>query len=74
MTEIRFSRHAKRRMQPYDISQDVVIGILPLADAEGRHTVTRRSPGHKFPIKVVYKVHAQGTVVITTYPVKKAKP
>ncbi len=61
-------------MQLYDISDDSVINILPLANEEGRHAVTRHSPGHTLPIKVVYEVQAQETVVITAYPVKKAKP
>jgi len=60
-------------MQPYEINQDTVIDILPLMDVVGHHTATRHSPGHKFPIKVVYEVRAEGTIVITAYPVKKAK-
>jgi hypothetical protein len=73
MAQVSFSRHARRRMQLYEISQDTVIDILPLMDVVGRHTATRHSPGHKFPIKVVYEVQSEETIVITAYPVKKAK-
>ena len=73
MATVSFSRHARRRMQLYEISQDTVIDILPLSDVVGRHTATRHLPGHKFPVKVVYEVRAEETIVITAYPVKKAK-
>ncbi len=73
MAQVRFSRHAKRRMQLYEITEDAVIGIFPPADTLGRHNTTGHSPDHKLPIKVVYEVHAQETVVITAYPLKKAK-
>ncbi|MDP6631692.1 MAG: DUF4258 domain-containing protein [Kiritimatiellia bacterium] len=73
MAQILFSRHAKRRMRLYKISQDDVAGMLPSTDTLGRQAITRRLTEHKYPIKVVYEVQNESTVVITAYPVKKGK-
>lgn len=73
MAQIHFSRHAKRRMRLYRISQDAVADMLPSTDTPGRHAITRRLADHKYPIKVVYDVQKESTVVITAYPVKKGK-
>ncbi len=72
MAQVRFSRHARRRMKLYDINEEAVTKLLPLADEPGRQSVTRHLPGRRLPIKVVYEVKTEETVVITAYPVKKA--
>lgn len=73
MAQVRFSLHAKRRMMLYGIANDTVVGILPVADTLRRHAITRQIPGHKYPVKVVYEVKNESTVVITAYPLRKAK-
>ena len=75
---IEFSRHAKRRMQLYGISEDEVSEVLSQGDREtlatGKiafvHDFERK---FSYPIKVVALQSAGDTLIITAYPIKKRK-
>jgi hypothetical protein len=71
-----FSRHAKRRMQLYGISEEDVFEVLNQGQREilaNGKTVFLHDFERKFsyPIKVVAFQRGGETLVITTYPLKK---
>lgn len=70
--ETPLSRHCRRRMQLYKIDEDIVREILANGPTvPGRHEVTERVRGQKYPIKVVYVVEEWAITVVTAYPLKK---
>jgi hypothetical protein len=73
--EIRLSRHSSRRIQLYKIDEATVREIVVKGPkGAGKHQVSERVPGHKYPIKVVYVVEEQEITVVTAYPLKKGGP
>ena len=73
-----FSRHARRRMRLYNISEeDVLSAILhhnpELAFLEGKQEVISKKilSVHGHPIKVVFLVENDIITVVTAYPLKK---
>ena len=80
MKNIQFSRHAKRRMRLYNLSEDIVITIIQQQKpnfhfSEGRHEIVsdRQFSQKGYPIKVVFASETQKILVITAYPLKKGK-
>ena len=70
--EIKFSRHAKRRMKLYNISEVIIQNLLVEADQDNKHEIVRDVPGFKYPIKVVFEKKVNLISVITVYPLKRA--
>jgi len=70
--EIEFSRHAKRRMKLYDLSEDIVYNILKSVKDDSTNEIIRKVHGFEYPIKVVFKKKMNLILVITVYPLKRA--
>ena len=79
MTEIRFSRHAKRRMGLYDLSEGSIAKAIEhhIATSEdigtGRIELVSRElrSMHDYPIKIVFLCEENSITVITAYPFRK---
>lgn len=75
---MRLSRHAKNSMRLYDISRadvEETIASPGQAEQEGERILAYRSFGERFsgqPLKVVYVVENDETVIITAYPLKRS--
>jgi hypothetical protein len=75
---IEFSRHAKRRMKLYGISEKDVLAVIEKGkkeeSANGKivfvHLIARK---FKYPIKVVASHRGKTVIIVTTYPVKRGK-
>ncbi len=75
---IEFSRHAKRRMKLYGISEDDVLAVIDKGKKEilARdqvafvHDLTGK---FRYPIKVIGLCKEGATLIITTYPLKKRR-
>lgn len=68
----KFSRHARRRMQLYRISDTVVTDMIQTSQTgPGHNTIVRDWPGFKHPIKVVFVIEGDILTVVTAYPLKK---
>jgi len=74
MVEIKLSRHAKRRADPYKIPQATVLTILEGRDLHpGIHEIIENIEGFRFPLKIVVAVEGDRMTVITNYPLKKGR-
>ena len=72
---IHFSRHARRRMRLYKITENVVINIVENAGLSlGKQTFLHESAGQKLPVKIVAVVEETVTTIVTVYPLKKGLP
>jgi len=72
MKEVRFSRHARRRMKLYNISENIVIEFISESISTiGRHVLVRKVAEHALPIKIVVEAKVNEIVVITAYPLKR---
>ena len=73
--KIIFSRHAKRRMKLYRISEEHIRTILMEGFQEnysqGRFTYTKDIPGSNYPLKVIVQKDGDVCTVITAYPLKR---
>lgn len=70
--KITLSRHSKRRLKLYKISDGWIYSLLAEAKCEqGQHTILTKHPGIKLPIKVIYVVEEEEITLITAYPLKK---
>ena len=70
--EIRFSRHAKRRADLYEIPQDTILKILEARElSPGFHEIIENVEGFKYPLKILVGVENDIMTVITNYPLKK---
>jgi len=71
---VKFSRHAKRRANLYNIPESMVEKILKdSALSDGEHEIIRNVSGFKYPIKIVVVVEDDMARVITSYPLKKGR-
>jgi hypothetical protein len=74
-SKIIFSRHAKRRMRLYRISEEHIRTILMdgLQEnySQARFTYTQDLPGFKYPLKVIVQIEGNTCTVITAYPLKR---
>lgn len=75
---IQYSRHARRRMKLYGLSEDDVFSVIrhvsaDLAFAEGKHEIIGENVFSQsgYPIKVVFLCQGDQLIVITAYPLKK---
>ncbi|MFP4532735.1 MAG: DUF4258 domain-containing protein [Desulfobacterales bacterium] len=75
---IQFSRHAKRRMNLYDLQEADVLSIIqyqnPQIDfPEGKHEIISETKfsKHGYPIKAVFPCESDNIVIITVYPLKR---
>jgi hypothetical protein len=77
MFKIKFSRHAKRRLNLYDISQETILGIIEChikyaKPKDGKHDVVDEGViKYGYPLKAVYSLEGDEITVITAYPIKK---
>jgi len=78
--EIYFSRHAKRRMRLYNISEEDVQTILRskkrdawISDDRNEAIDHEVLSQHGYPIKVVFTLKGDAITVITAYPLKRGK-
>lgn len=70
--EIKFSRHARRRMQLYKILQEDVINTIKAFMANNRSVSGKKEIVNKeLSLKIVFSVERDKIVVITAYPLKK---
>ncbi|MCK4359848.1 MAG: DUF4258 domain-containing protein [Candidatus Cloacimonetes bacterium] len=68
---IRYSRHAKRRLKLYKITEKIISEILKEVNKLGRQEITKKVQGFKNPIKVVCDVKENYITIITAYPLKR---
>jgi len=72
---IKFSRHAKRRIKLYHISELVVRDLIEEhVYPVGHHEIVKLVSGLMLPLKVVFDVQEDSILVITAYPLKRRKP
>jgi len=76
--EIQYSRHARRRMSLYNISEIDILAVIenhnPKLDfSEGKHEIIGKTvfSQYGYPVKVVFSSERDKIVVITAYPLKK---
>jgi hypothetical protein len=76
--DVRFSRHARRRMQLYHIHEDDVKETINAA-LNGRELTSSRleiidqkpSKKYSYPLRIVISIQPDEVLVITTYPLKR---
>ena len=74
MTKVKFSRHAKRRANLYEIPESAIEKILLDSDLnDGEHELIRDIAGFTYPIKIIVSVENDIVTVITNYPLKKGR-
>jgi len=70
-----FSRHAKRRMKLYEISEDHVLTVLAAGHQENcdpdRTALVKDINGFQYPLKVVVQKEGDTCTIITAYPLKR---
>ena len=72
--EIKFSRHAKRRIKLYNIPELTIVEILENIDlSSGQHEIIKDVSGFKLPLKIVIAVENGTITVITAYPLKRGR-
>ena len=71
--KIEFSRHSKRRMKLYSISEEIVINLINHENIkeEGKYEIIKRVETLSLPIKIVFIYEEDKVVVITAYPLKR---
>jgi len=75
---IHFSRHAKRRMKLYNLSEEDVPSVIACKNpklnfSEGKHQIVSETKfsRHGYPIKVVFTCESGTITIITAYPLKR---
>ena len=72
--KIKFSRHAKRRAQLYNIPESMVTNILNnLNFSQGESEIIKDVEELKYPLKIVISVEGDIITVITNYPLKRGR-
>jgi hypothetical protein len=77
MFKIKFSRHAKRRLSLYDISEETIVDLIERHLSyekimDGTHELVDNRPfKHDYPLKTVFSLKKNEITVITAYPLKK---
>ena len=72
--DIKFSRHAKRRVKLYEIPESTIIKILEGKElSQGTHEIIENTEGFKYPLKIVINLEGDIITGITTYPLKKGR-
>ena len=74
---IRFSRHAKRRMALYDIDEREVFIVIEEGEKQelpdGKVCFIFKIDKFKYPLKVVAVGKPDYLTIVTAYPLKKAR-
>ena len=71
---IKFSRHARRRAQLYNLPEKAVNDIVSEALlSDGEHVLIKDVTGFKYPVKVVVRVEGDLQTIVTNYPLKKGR-
>ena len=78
---IKFSRHAKRRMRLYDISESTVQKRIESffgaksSISSGKNEIIDDLviSGQKYPLKIVFSYEENHITIITAYPLKRGK-
>lgn len=74
---IKYTRHSKRRLKLYNISEsevELVIKFGTKVEVEGNKYESMYHFDDKIlPLKVVYKVIGNDYIIITSYPLKRGK-
>lgn len=75
---IQFSRHARRRMKLYDLSEEDVSCVIKYQNPqlnflERKYEIIseKKFSRHGYPIKVVFSYENGKIIVITSYPLKR---
>ena len=75
MNKITFSRHAKRRLQLYEISEEDIVNIMGnvLNKSNGQYEIvdSKFTNKYKYPLKIIYAIKNHSVTIITAYPLKK---
>jgi hypothetical protein len=72
--KIKFSRHAKRRANLYQIAESTVLKIVQGKELRpGAHEIIQKVEGFRFPLKVVLAVENDTITVVTAYPFRKGR-
>ena len=69
-----FTRHARRRMQLYNIPQHVISNLLEeeiILGQLGKQVIVKSVKGTQYPIKIVFEVRGKDIIIITVYPLKR---
>ena len=75
---INFSRHAKRRMMLYDITEEDVKFVVESGKREissdGKLNIIQEIEGrYKYPIKIIGIEKKESLLILTAYPLKKRR-
>lgn len=75
---IEYSRHAKRRMKLYDISpEDIILvvnsGVREVQEDRTIYFLPNLQGKFRYPIKVVTIESSDSLLIVTAYPLKRAK-
>jgi len=76
--DIKFSRHAKRRMKLYGISEEDVLNVLRNGRKEPSederkvflHDINEK---FKYPVKIITTQSDKALVIVSAYPLKKRR-
>lgn len=72
---IKYTRHAKRRMKLYKITENEIQTIINSGNKktsfENKIEFMNKLPQKELPVKVVCKMKENDYIVITCYPLKK---
>ena len=72
---IKFSRHAKRRMSLYNLTEADILKIINEGEkeiiSENKISFIATLDKYNYPVKAVCKVIGSDKIVITNYPLKK---
>ncbi len=78
--KIKFSRHAKRRMSLYDISESNVKKLIEnlgtknsISSGKNEIIDDQVISGQGYPLKVVFSYEENQITIITAYPLKRGK-
>jgi len=69
-----FTRHARRRMQLYNIPQYFISNLLEeeiILGQLGKQVIVKSVKGTQYPIKIVFEVREKDIIIITVYPLKR---
>jgi len=69
-----FTRHARTRMQLYNIPQYFISNLLEeeiILGQLGKQVIVKSVKGTQYPIKIVFEVREKDIIIITVYPLKR---
>ena len=74
--KIIFSRHVKKRIKLYSISEEIIDEIISKKppQKQGKNILIQPVEGIRYPVKVIANRHNDTVVIITAYPLKRGTP